>query len=85
MALLNSQKILLNKPIQVYNKGNHFRDFTYIDDVIKKIELSSKMISTINQNSKFDNFKILNLGNGNPYSLKKFINLLEKALKKKLK
>ena len=58
MALFKfTKKILLNKPIQVYNKGNHFRDFTYIDDVIKKIELSSKMISTINQNSKFDNFK----------------------------
>ena len=86
MALFKfTKKILLNRPIQVYNKGNHFRDFTYIDDVIKKIELSSKMITRINQNSKFDNFKILNLGNGNPYSLKKFINLLEKALKKKAK
>ena len=27
----------LNKPFPVYNHGNHYRDFTYIDDVINLI------------------------------------------------
>ena len=27
------RNIISNRPIDLYNKGNHERDFTYIDDV----------------------------------------------------
>ena len=38
MALFDfTKKILQNKKINVYNKGNHVRDFTYIDDIVAGI------------------------------------------------
>ena len=40
MALFKFTKnILSDKPIDVYNKGNMIRDFTYIDDLVKAIFL----------------------------------------------
>ena len=35
MALFKfTESILENKKIQIYNHGNHERDFTYIDDIV---------------------------------------------------
>ena len=34
-----TKKIINNEKIQLYNRGNHLRDFTYIDDVINSINL----------------------------------------------
>ena len=48
------ENILNNKPIDLYNFGNHFRDFTYIDDIVEGIYLS--MIKPLNVKSK----KIIN-------------------------
>ena len=39
---LSSQNILENKRIEIYNHGNHYRDFTYIDDIVNGIIKSSK-------------------------------------------
>ena len=39
MALYKfANDIIKNKKINLFNKGNHFRDFTYIDDVVRSIE-----------------------------------------------
>ena len=38
------KKILLGKKIEVFNHGNHLRDFTYVDDVISCIMKLSKKI-----------------------------------------
>ena len=39
MALFKfTDSILKGNPIQVFNNGNHSRDFTYIDDIIEGIE-----------------------------------------------
>ena len=36
MALFKFTKnILSNKKIEIFNYGNHSRDFTYIDDIVK--------------------------------------------------
>ena len=38
MALFKFTKsILEGKPIEIFNNGNHKRDFTYIDDVVEVI------------------------------------------------
>ena len=38
MAIFRFTKnILNNKPIDVYNKGNHYRDFTYVKDIARGI------------------------------------------------
>ena len=38
MALFKFTKNILNKkPIEVFNFGNHSRDFTYIEDIVEAI------------------------------------------------
>ena len=43
MALFKFTKnIYENKPINVFNNGNHVRDFTYVDDIVNGIYLAMK-------------------------------------------
>lgn len=63
-------------PISIFNNGLMERDFTYIDDIVKYIT------GIVNTNI-IENFSIYNLGNGNPVSLFKFIELLELEFGKK--
>lgn len=75
MALFKFTKnILSKKPIEVFNYGNHFRDFTYIDDVSKAtvIALSLKIKN---------NHEIFNIGKGKSNSLREYIKQIEKNLK----
>ena len=37
MALFKFTKNIINREIEIYNYGNHIRDFTYIDDVTEII------------------------------------------------
>mgnify|MGYP003981922025 CR=1 FL=1 len=50
------KKIIVGKPITVYNKGNMERDFTYVDDIVGGI---SKVIKG---NGKKENIKLIILG-----------------------
>ena len=63
-------------PVNMYGDGNSKRDYTYVDDVVRGILLSVE---------KSRKFEIINLGNGNPVELKRFISLIEKLLSKKAK
>ena len=81
MALFKFVKnILKNKSIDVYNRGNMRRSFTYIDDVVEAL---IKLIYVKNFHDKKIPFDVLNIGNNKSVSLKKFINIIEKNLKKK--
>lgn len=73
-SFLNS--IVKKKKIELYNNGNHFRDFTYIDDVIAGI------IKAANYNSKI--FEIFNIGYGRPTKILTFVKILSKILKTKI-
>lgn len=76
MALFKFTKnIIKGKKIDVYNHGNHSRDFTYIDDAVLQLY---KIIK-----SKKKGFSIFNIGNGKSVKLKKYISLIEKNLGKK--
>lgn len=78
-----TENIVNNKKIEVFNNGNHIRDFTYIDDIIDGIiKLVNKIINSKDK-SIFN--KIYNLGNGNPQKLIKYIDIIEKELGKKSK
>jgi UDP-glucuronate 4-epimerase len=44
-----SRKINLNRPIDVYNYGNHSRDFSYIDDTTQSIYLILKNLNKLKQ------------------------------------
>ena len=91
MALFKFTKnILLDKYIEVFNFGNHKRDFTYIDDVVKSIYLAIKKIPKKNltgslSKSNVAPFEILNIGGGRKVTLMKFIREIEKCLDKKAK
>ena len=76
-----SKKIIQNKNIELFNKGNHTRDFTYISDVIKCI------LNCINKykNQKLKIYEIFNVGNGKPEKITYLINILSKELNKKAK
>ena len=72
-------KIKNGKTIDLFNNGNHFRDFTFVGDVSNII---LKMIKKID-NKKLSN--IYNICNGRSYNIKKIIKLIEKETNLKLK
>ena len=73
-------------PINVFNSGNMKRDFTYIDDIIegivRLIDLSPKSNSNEITNAKAA-FQVLNIGNNNPVTLRRFISAIELSVGKK--
>lgn len=77
MALFKFTKAILEEqPIEVYNFGEHKRDFTYITDIVEGVVKSL---------DKVKGYKILNLGNNNPVELNYFIACIEKELGKEAK
>lgn len=75
-----TQKILANEPIQIYNKGDMYRDFTYIDDIVKCME--NILCNPPKTNEKGVRYKLYNIGNNKPEKLLDFIEMLEKCLQK---
>ena len=75
-----TKNIIKNKKIDIYNMGNHKRDFTYIDDVC---EIIGKL--TTLPEKKLRNFKIFNVGSSKPHKLIRMIDTLESILRKKSK
>lgn len=73
-----TDSIINSKKIDVYNNGNHYRDFTYIDDVINSMLKIIKKPS----NKKIP-YQIFNIGSSRPIHLIKFIQIIEKLLRKK--
>ena len=64
------------KKFYKYGDGTSSRDYTYIDDIVNGI------ISSLNNKNKIK-CEVYNLGNGNPISLNKFIELCEEIVGKK--
>jgi UDP-glucuronate 4-epimerase len=92
MALFKFTKNMLeNKSIDIFNYGNHSRDFTYIDDITKNItKLISKIPKKNNKKKLYPNtsncpFRIVNIGNSKQQKLMQFIKYLEEILKIKSK
>jgi len=84
-----TKSILEGKPIKVFNRGDLYRDFTYIDDitegVVKVIE-HSPITTEIPRDKNGDTtppYKIYNIGNSTPVRLLDFIETIEKELGKK--
>ena len=83
--------IIKKKKIDVYNKGEMYRDFTYIDDVTRSIELLINKAPSLYKKSNYKNdslsnvapYRIINIGNQRRVYLKDFITALEKKLGKK--
>lgn len=85
MAYFSFTKAILgNTPIKVYNNGNLYRDFTYVDDIVEgiiRVAFKTKKGKS-NPEAKADNYAIYNIGNSSPIKLTSFIEVLENALGK---
>ena len=90
MALfLFTRKILAGEPIEVFNHGNHTRDFTYVDDIVEGV------IRTLDRppagDASFDPlqpdpgssaapYRVYNIGNDQPIQLAHYIEVIEDCL-----
>ncbi|MEZ5775057.1 MAG: NAD-dependent epimerase [Hyphomicrobiaceae bacterium] len=86
---LFTKKILAGEPIDVFNNGNHARDFTYIDDIVEGVVRTLDHVAA--PDTAFDGdaplpatssapHRVYNIGNNQPVELVHFIECLEKAL-----
>ncbi len=85
------QNILAGKAINVFNYGNHRRDFTYIDDIVEGLVRIIDNPAEKNPNWTGENpdpssslapYRIYNIGSNNPVHLLSFIETIEKCLGK---
>lgn len=93
MALfLFTKNILAGKPIQVFNNGDHKRDFTYIDDIVEGVIRSLDRVPSGNPDWNSDSpdpatsrapYQIYNIGNSRCVDLMHYIEVLEDCLGKK--
>lgn len=74
-----TKNISEGKEIQLYNMGNMFRDFTYIDDIVDSITVIAENKKGIHFSN---NYKVYNIGNNRPEKLIDFINVIEQELDK---
>lgn len=87
--ILFANRIVRGEAIDVYNHGNHSRDFTYIDDIVEGV------VRTLDHPAQPDPaynavaphagtsaapYRVYNIGNDEPVQLLDFIGLLEKHL-----
>ena len=90
MALFKFTKgVLEGAPIEVYNKGDMYRDFTYVTDLVRGIELlidqppeaPDARSRAIEGDSLSPNapHRVVNIGNGNKVRLVDFIEAIETA------
>ena len=83
MAYFKFTKAILNgDPIDVYNNGVMKRDFTYIDDIIEGVVRVMDKTPTPIEN-KYSTakppYRIYNIGNNNPVTLRDFISAIENS------
>ncbi|HEX6992803.1 MAG TPA: NAD-dependent epimerase [Gammaproteobacteria bacterium] len=93
MALfLFTKNILAGKPIDVFNYGNHRRDFTYVDDIVGGVVAALDRVATPNPSWNGDApdpatsaapYRIYNIGNQRPVELMRYIEVLEECLGRK--
>lgn len=93
MALfLFTQNILAGKPIDVFNYGNHRRDFTYIDDIVAGVVGALDRVAEPNPDWDSDvpdpstsaaPYRLYNIGNQQPVELMRYIEVLEECLGRK--
>jgi len=93
MALfMFTKNIIAGKPIDVFNYGNHKRDFTYIDDIVEGVIRT--LDHTAEPNEDWDPahpdpgtssapYRLYNIGNQQPVELMSYIGAIEACLDRK--
>src|SRR5688572_24811052 len=90
MALfLFTKNILAGKPIDVFNYGNHRRDFTYVDDIAQGVVRAMEKVAEPDPKWSGEHpdpgtsrvpYRLYNIGNNTPVELMKYIEVVEEAL-----
>ena len=90
MALfLFTRKILAGEPIDVFNYGQHRRDFTYIDDIVEGVIRTLDQAAMPNPAwsgaapdaaSSLAPYRLYNIGSHRPVELLRYIEVLEQRL-----
>ncbi len=93
MALfLFTKNILAGKPIDLFNGGDHQRDFTYVDDIARGVVAALDHVAAPDPqwdakapapDSSNAPYKIYNIGNQRPIALLRYIEVLEQCLGRK--
>lgn len=95
MALFKfTRNILADEPIEVFNGGNHARDFTYVDDIVDGVirALDHPAMPCPDWAGELPDpahsaapFRVFNIGRGNSVPLMDYVAAIEKTLGKKAK
>ena len=93
MALFKFAKgIIEGSPIDIYNNGDMYRDFTYVDDLVRAIYLLTRecpvcpvdgIVPQGDSLSPVAPFRVVNIGNSDKVRLLDFIDAIEDRLGKK--
>lgn len=92
MALfLFTERILKGEPIEVFNGGNHQRDFTYVEDIVSGVasvtlgKAPTSGPASLNELADAGSapHRIYNIGNNKSEPLNRYIEILETVLGKK--
>lgn len=93
MALFQfTRRILAGEPIDLFNNGQHTRDFTYIDDIVEGVIRTLDHVPgpdpgydalAPNPATSDAPYRVYNIGNNAPVQLLDYIQVLEDALGKK--
>jgi UDP-glucuronate 4-epimerase len=93
MALFQfTRNILAGQPIDVFNYGNHRRDFTYVDDIAGGVVASLDRVAAPDPDWDGDRpdpatsrapYRLYNIGNNRPVELMRYIEVLENCLGRK--
>jgi UDP-glucuronate 4-epimerase len=87
-------KILNGEPIDVFNHGEHQRDFTYVDDVVEGVVRTLDLVPQPDPKWSGDKpdpassdapYRLYNIGNHTPVGLMDYIAIIEKAVGRKAK
>jgi UDP-glucuronate 4-epimerase len=87
--ILFADRIVRGEPIDVFNHGNHSRDFTYVDDIVEGVIRTLDHVAQPdpdydatqpNPGTSSAPYRLYNIGNDQPVQLMHFIELMERNL-----
>ena len=85
-------RILKGEPIEVFNHGDHSRDFTYIDDIVEgvvrtldKVPAPDPAFDPLapNPGTSSAPYRVYNIGNNQPVKLARYIEVIEECTGRK--
>ena len=93
MALFKfTRAILAGEPIEVFNNGNHTRDFTFVEDIAEGVIRASDAVAKPNPDwdgarpdpaTSNAPFRLYNIGNSSPVRLSVYIEAIEAVMGRK--